>query len=69
MNTAPLVDQPDASPSRKVAATAMAGAAFTVLVWVAAEFYGIIVPGEVQGMVHTALAASVGYLVRDRMNA
>lgn len=66
---APLVDQYSAAPTRKVMAITLAGAAFTVLVWVARDFYGIAVPGEVQGAVHTAIAALVGYFVRDRMNA
>lgn len=69
MTTTPLVDQPSHAPTRKVAFTAMAGAAFTVLVWVLDFFYGIEIPGEVQGTIHTALAAAVGYFVRDRMNA
>ena len=63
-----LVTQPSVAPTRKVAFTALAGAAFTIMVWVAKEFYGIDVPGEVQGTVHTALTATVGYFVRDRMN-
>lgn len=66
--TTSLVKQPTAAPTRKVAFTAVAGAAFTVLVWVARDFYGIEVPGEVQGTIHTALAAAVGYFVKDRMN-
>lgn len=66
--TTPLVKQPTAAPTRKVAFTAIAGAAFTAVVWVAKDFYGVEVPGEVQGAVHTALAAAVGYLVKDRMN-
>lgn len=66
--TTALVNQPTAAPTRKVTATAVAGATFTVAVWVAKEFYGIEVPGEVQGTVHTALAAVIGYMVKDRMN-
>jgi len=69
MTKTPLTDQPDHAPTRKVAFTAMAGAAFTVLVWVSDSFYGIEVPGEVQGTIHTALAAAVGYFVRDRVNS
>ena len=66
---APLVDQYSAAPTRKVMAITVAGAVFTVLVWVAREFWQVEVPGEVQGAVHTAIAAAVGYFVRDRMNA
>jgi len=65
----PVVDQMTATPTRKVMAMTIAGAAFSVLVWAAREFYGVEVPGEVQGAVHTAIAAAVGYFVRDRMNA
>jgi len=64
----PLVDQQSAAPTRKVMAISLTGAIFTVLVWVARDFGGITVPGEVQGAVHTAIAAAVGYFVRDRMN-
>jgi len=63
----PLVDQHTATPTRKVMAITIAGAVFTVLVWVARDFYGVTVPGEVQGAVHTAIAAGVGYFVRDRL--
>lgn len=66
--TLPLVKQPNAAPTRKVAFTAMAGAAFTVAVWIGKDFYGINVPPEVQGTIHTAMAAAVGYFVKDRQN-
>jgi hypothetical protein len=65
----PTVDQMTAAPTRKVMAITVAGAVFTVLVWVAREFGQVEVPGEVQGAVHTAIAAAVGYFVRDRMNS
>lgn len=65
----PLVDQPGAAPTRKVLAITLAGAVFTVVVWLTRELAGLDVPGEVQGAVHTAIAAAVGYFVRDRMNA
>lgn len=64
----PIVDQPSGQPTRKMLAVAIAGAAFTVVVWIAKEFYGIPVPGEVQGSVHTAIVVAAGYFVRDRMN-
>jgi len=63
----PLIEQHSAAPTRKVMAISLAGAIFTVLVWVARDFGGIAVPGEVQGAVHTAIAAAVGYFVRDRL--
>lgn len=63
-----LVTQPTAAPTRKVLFTAVAGAGVTIAVWIAKDFYGVEVPGEVQGTIHTALAAVVGYLVKDRMN-
>lgn len=65
----PLTDQPGMAPTRKVMAITVAGSLLTVAVWAAKEFYGIEIPGEVQGAVHTAMAALVGYFVRDRMNA
>jgi len=63
-----LVQQPTVAPTRKVLAVTVIGALFTVLVWIGREFYGIAVPGEVQGAVHTAIAAIVGYYVKDRAN-
>jgi hypothetical protein len=65
----PIIDQADMRPTRKVTAMTVAGALLTVGLWVAKDFYAIDVPGEVQGTLHTALAAMVGYFVRDRMNA
>jgi hypothetical protein len=63
----PLVEQNTARPTRKVLAMTVAGAVLTVAFWVAKDFYAIDVPGEVQGTLHTALAAVVGYFVRDRL--
>jgi hypothetical protein len=65
----PTVDQLTAAPTRKVMAITVAGSLLTVAVWVLKEFYAVEIPGEVQGAVHTAMAALVGYFVRDRMNA
>lgn len=63
----PLIEQNTARPTRKVTAMTVAGALLTVAFWIAADFYAIDVPGEVQGTLHTALAAVVGYFVRDRL--
>jgi len=63
----PLIEQNTVRPTRKVLAMTVAGAVLTVAFWVAKDFYGIPVPGEVQGTLHTALAALVGYFVRDRL--
>jgi hypothetical protein len=63
----PLVEQNTARPTRKVLAMTVAGAVLTVAFWVAKDFYAIDVPGEVQGTLHTALAAVIGYFVRDRL--
>lgn len=65
----PVVDQPGASPTRKVMAITVAGSLLTVAVWLVREVAGLEIPGEVQGAVHTSIAALVGYFVRDRMNA
>ena len=65
----PIVDQDTPRPTRKVTAMTVAGALMTVAFWVASDFFSVDVPGEVQGTLHTALAALIGYFVRDRMNA
>lgn len=60
-----LVKQPTLAPTRKVMATALVGAAITVAVWVADQFYQVSLPGDVQAALHTAAATAIAYFVRD----
>jgi len=62
-----LIHQRTAAPTRKVAATALVGSAITVAVWVAAEYFSVALPGEVQAALQTAAATLVAYFVRDRL--
>ena len=64
----PLIPKDSPRPTRKVTAMTVAGALLTVAFWVAKDFFAIDVPGEVQGTVHTATAALVGYFVLDRLD-
>jgi hypothetical protein len=68
MNHGPLVNQPDAMPTRKWMAMTMAGAASTIVVWGISQL-GVVVPPEIQGAIQTLLVGMVGYMVHDRMNA
>lgn len=69
MTKTPLVNQPGSAPTRKVTAIAVTGAVLTTGVWVVEQFYGLTIPSEVQGSLHTAAGLLVGYVVHDRMNA
>lgn len=61
----PLKDQPDRVPTRKVSASALAGAVVTILVAVA-EPFGIVIEPEVAAAVTTLLSFVAGYFIRDR---
>lgn len=50
-------------PDRKVAAGGFAGAVTAVLVWVAAEFGQVTIPGEIAAAIATIISTAVAYFV------
>lgn len=63
---APLVDQPTATPTRKVTAATLGAAAATLVVYALTAFAGADVPPGVEGALATLLAMAAGYVVRER---
>ena len=64
-HVAPLVNQRDALPTRKVTAGALAGAV-TVLAVFVVEAFGVDVPPEVASSVTTILAFVASYFIKER---
>jgi hypothetical protein len=63
----PLVNQPSAMPTRKIAFTALAGAIVTVAIFAVQTFVPEFQPPEaVVAAMTTILAVAVGWLVRER---
>lgn len=61
----PKIDQPTNIPTRKVSASALAGAIVTILVAVA-EPFDIVIEPEVAAAITTLLSFVAGYFIRDR---
>ena len=59
------MNQPTATPTRKIAATGIGGAAATVLIWLAAQF-GMEIPAEVAAGIVALIAAGAGYMTAER---
>lgn len=57
---------PSAAPTRKVTATAAAGAGATILAWIAQQF-GLQAPPGVEAAFAVLLACAAGYLTRERV--
>ena len=60
-----LVSQTTVAPTRKVTAAVAAGAAATILAWLAQQF-GLDVPPGVEAAFAVLLAGGAGYLARER---
>jgi hypothetical protein len=61
----PLVRQPSARPTRKMAAAGVSGAAATLLLW-ALNAFGIAMDAEVAAAIATATMGIAGYMTRER---
>ena len=53
------------TPSRKVGASALAGALSILLVWASGAYAGVIIPGEAASALTTVLSFAVGYFVAE----
>lgn len=62
-----LTDQPTAQPSRKITATALAGAIAAVVAWVLEITTSIAMPAPVVAALTTIFAVAVGYFTRERL--
>jgi len=61
-----LVDQPDAAPTRKVAAGGVAGALAAVLAWAAQAFAGVTLPPGMEGAFVVIISFAIAYFTRDK---
>lgn len=64
---ATTVEQPTAAPTRKVAASGIAGAVSIVLVFVLQMVLGIEIPAEVASSTTLILAFASGYIVKEEV--
>lgn len=60
-----LEDQPTASPTRKVAATGIAGAVTVVLVYLIQAIFSIVIPAEVAAALTLIISFASGYIVKE----
>lgn len=60
------MDQPDATPTRKVATAGISGAVVAILIWVLQATTDVEVPAEVAAAVTTIVAFVLSYLVPER---
>lgn len=65
--TITLVDQPTATPSRKVTAMGLGGAVAAVISWVLQVTFSLDVPPGVESAFATIVGFATGYLVRERV--
>lgn len=61
-----LIDQPSARPTRKVTGAAIGGIPLAFVISLALQAIGIPIPVEVLSAFGAAIAAGVGYLVREQ---
>lgn len=61
-----LANQPTALPSRKVTAATMGGVTASLLIWAASSFLGWQLSAEEAGLLVSAVALVMGYIVRER---
>jgi len=61
----PTVNQETPTPTRKVAATGIAGAVSVVLMYVVQTLFNIVIPAEVASAVTLLLSFASGYIVKE----
>lgn len=59
------VNQPTPAPTRKVAATGIAGAVTVVLIYLVQSFFNVSIPAEVASAVTLILSFASGYIVKE----
>lgn len=62
-----LKNQPTASPTRKIAATGIAGAVTVVLMYIVQATFNIEIPAEVASAVTLILSFAAGYTVKEQL--
>lgn len=60
-----LVNQPTPAPTRKVAATGIAGAITIVLVYIVQSLFNVEIPAEVSSAITLLISFASGYLVKE----
>ena len=60
-----LVNQPTAKPTRKVAATGIAGAITIVLVYTVQSLFNVEIPAEVSSAITLLISFASGYIVKE----
>lgn len=61
-----LVNQPTAAPTRKVAATGIAGAITIVLVYLVQALFNVEIPAEVSSAITLLISFVSGYMVKEQ---
>lgn len=64
---AQLVEQPTASPTRKVAAGGIGGAVAIVLIYAFQQLTGVLLPAEVAGAVTLIVSFGTSYIVKEEV--
>ena len=59
------IDQPTPAPTRKVAATGIAGAVSVVLMYVVQTIFNVAIPAEVASAITLILSFASGYIVKE----
>lgn len=58
-------NKPSAVPTRKVAVGGFLNAIIGILAWYLADYQDVVIPGAVQGMLHTVAVFAAQYLIPD----
>lgn len=59
------IDQPTASPTRKVASGAIAGAVAAILIYLVQTIFNVVIPAEVASAVTVVLSFLASYFVKE----